>query len=191
MSYIEEFLEMNSSLPRETVRILKLIREIDEKIISNDIFNVLQDNQKNLQEQRKKFTMYYKTKNKNEKIEQDLLKQIDKEHENLIYLSNHKIELVNEANYLIEYHSKKLNEIIENFEKYLQNTNSLNPMLTSEYQNSEKAPSVVDDSISIAGSSNIYTISLLEKKTDNISIKDKIFVKPPYSASLISKKRSN
>lgn len=34
MSFIEEFLEINSNLPREVIRILKLIREIDEKAIS-------------------------------------------------------------------------------------------------------------------------------------------------------------
>ena len=31
MSFIEDFLENNSNLPREVVRLLKLLREIDEK----------------------------------------------------------------------------------------------------------------------------------------------------------------
>lgn len=34
MSYIDEFLENSGQMPREVIRILKLIREIDEKITS-------------------------------------------------------------------------------------------------------------------------------------------------------------
>lgn len=37
MSYIEEFLDSNSNLPRDTIRILKLMREIDEKSVSKQI----------------------------------------------------------------------------------------------------------------------------------------------------------
>lgn len=31
MSYIDDFLEINSNLPRDVIRIFKLIRDIDEK----------------------------------------------------------------------------------------------------------------------------------------------------------------
>lgn len=34
MSYIDEFLEINSNLPRDVIRLIKLIREIDEKAYS-------------------------------------------------------------------------------------------------------------------------------------------------------------
>ena len=53
-----------------------------------------------------------KQKNRNEKLEPTLKEQIDKATENMINLSEHKIELINELNYLCEYHNKKLYEII-------------------------------------------------------------------------------
>ena len=34
MSYIEDFLDSNANLPRDTIRLLKLMREIDEKSCS-------------------------------------------------------------------------------------------------------------------------------------------------------------
>jgi hypothetical protein len=34
MSYIEEFLDINNGLPRDVIRILKMTREIDEKLES-------------------------------------------------------------------------------------------------------------------------------------------------------------
>jgi hypothetical protein len=37
MSYIEDFLEANMELPKDFIRNLKLIREIDEKVSSNII----------------------------------------------------------------------------------------------------------------------------------------------------------
>lgn len=35
MSYIDEFLELNSTLPRDVIRLIKLVREVDEKAYSN------------------------------------------------------------------------------------------------------------------------------------------------------------
>ena len=34
MSYVEDFLELNATLPRDFIRLTKLIREIDEKYYS-------------------------------------------------------------------------------------------------------------------------------------------------------------
>ena len=34
MSYIDEFLEINSTLPRDVIRLIKLVREVDEKAYS-------------------------------------------------------------------------------------------------------------------------------------------------------------
>lgn len=36
MSYIDEFLEINSSLPRDIIRLMKLVKEIDEKGFSKN-----------------------------------------------------------------------------------------------------------------------------------------------------------
>lgn len=38
MSYIDEFLENNSTLPRDIIRLVKLMREVDEKAYSKIIF---------------------------------------------------------------------------------------------------------------------------------------------------------
>jgi len=35
MSYIDEFLELNSTLPRDIIRLMKLVKEVDEKTYSN------------------------------------------------------------------------------------------------------------------------------------------------------------
>jgi len=35
MSYIDEFLEINSTLPRDVIKLIKLVREVDEKAHSN------------------------------------------------------------------------------------------------------------------------------------------------------------
>ena len=53
----------------------------------------------------------------------ELLRKIEKEHEYVITLAEFKIELVNEFNYLVEYHLYKLNEKIEIYEKSLQTSN--------------------------------------------------------------------
>ena len=41
MSYIEDFLELIADIPKDFIRNLKLIREIDEKVVSKDIYNKL------------------------------------------------------------------------------------------------------------------------------------------------------
>ena len=117
MSYIEDFLELTADIPKDFIRNLKLIREIDEKVVSNDYY--LLDHQVKLEEMRKTL----KSKARNEKMDIELLRKIEKEHEYLVTLADLKIELVNECNYLVEYHLNRLNEKIEVYEKSLQNTN--------------------------------------------------------------------
>ncbi len=36
MSYIEDFLELTADIPKDFIRNLKLIREIDEKVVSKE-----------------------------------------------------------------------------------------------------------------------------------------------------------
>ncbi len=38
MSYIDEFLENNSTLPRDIIRLVKLMREVDEKAYSKILY---------------------------------------------------------------------------------------------------------------------------------------------------------
>ena len=37
MSYVDDFLEINANLPRDVIRLFKLVREIDEKAFSKNI----------------------------------------------------------------------------------------------------------------------------------------------------------
>ena len=107
-----------------------------------------------------------KSKNRNEKIENELLKQIEKDFNNLLILSEHKIEIENEINFLSEYHLKKSNETIDNYEKSLDSMvlqQGLIPQTYIEYKN-EKALSLMPDDISITGSSNSYFFKYFRKK---------------------------
>lgn len=54
MAYIDEFLEINSSLPRDVIRLIKLVREIDEKAYSKFYYFIrLSDSIRNQAEQLK------------------------------------------------------------------------------------------------------------------------------------------
>jgi hypothetical protein len=64
-----------------------------------------------------------KSKLRNERLDQDIIKQIEKEQDYLITLADHKIEIVNECNYLADYNLSRLNEKIDLYEKSLQNAN--------------------------------------------------------------------
>jgi hypothetical protein len=41
MTHVEDFLEINSNLPRDFIRLAKMIREIDEKCISMFIDKII------------------------------------------------------------------------------------------------------------------------------------------------------
>ncbi len=71
-------------------------------------------------ELRQEYTYLCKSKIRNEKIENETLKRIEKDYNSLLILSDHKNEIENELRYLCEYHLKKSNEIIENYSKYVQ-----------------------------------------------------------------------
>lgn len=129
---------------------------------------------------RSKFKFFCKSKNRNEKTEQELLKQIDNENDHLISLTDEKIELVSEASFLInDFHLKKLNEIIESFEKNLQSSSFQN-MGDKDPKGSDKANSVEDDNISIEGSG---------KRAKDVSTKVRVATKGQATSSLAGKKR--
>jgi hypothetical protein len=97
---------------------------------------------------------------RNDKGENEILKQIEKEYSNLVTLSDHKIEIENEINYLSEYHLKKLTENIENYEKSIDPIilqQGLIPLQYSEYK-SEKGMGLMSDDISITNSSKFFEI---------------------------------
>ncbi len=59
--------------------------------------------------------------------DQELLKQIQIEHENCVNLCDGKIDTSNESFYLVEYNLRKLNELIEQFKKNINNSTLENP----------------------------------------------------------------
>jgi hypothetical protein len=129
MSYIEDFLEANIELPKDFIRNLKLVREIDEKVSSKiKNYKVIQSR---IDLNKKKL----KTKVKLDKPEAEVHKEIQKDLEMLSTLSDHKIETVNECQFLIEHHLSKLSEKIEGYEKY---TQTLPPLIADKsYDNTD------------------------------------------------------
>ena len=71
-SFIDEFLDFTVNLPREIVRLLKLIKEVDEK--SNEINLSLQENRKK----------YLSSMENNQIINHELFKQINEQNTNAI-----------------------------------------------------------------------------------------------------------
>jgi len=164
MSQIDDYLELTQLLPRDYIKILKLIREIDEKCVSNYNIYILssqtymKDLQKVITDNRNKSLNVYKQKGK---ADADLLKQIEKDNNNLTSLSEQKIELVNELNYLQEFYSKKLNEIVETCEKNLPNLNlQLASQLGIGDMKTLDRSIYYDDNYSITGSSKGIIIKL-------------------------------
>lgn len=93
-----------------------------------------------------------KSKNKFDKNDSEIQNQlnfIEKENEKIINLHNHKLELIKECSYLIDFHLNKTNEIIKNYEKVVQ-TNLLNGNLLDE---------IPDKNIQLLDESNVHTAS--------------------------------
>ena len=105
-SFIDEFLDFTVNLPREIVRLLKLIKEVDEK--SNEINLSLQENRKK----------YLSSMENNQIINHELFKQINEQNSNAISLCDYKKEVVKELQYLLfQFYMDKLNNVIEQGEK--------------------------------------------------------------------------
>ncbi len=99
--------------------------------------------------------------------------------------------MVNELNYLQEYYSKKLNEIVESCEKNLPNLNlALANQLAMGDMKSLDRSIYYDDNYSVTGSSNWFKI-FLEKKAENFSSKsNKDLSAPTLSCALLKKKKN-
>ena len=82
------------------------------------------------------------------------MKQIQSEHENSISLSDGKIDTSNECFYIVEYNLRKLNELIEQFKKNLNN----NSVETVSSQKTTVPSSQIDETYqqTITTTSKIY-----------------------------------
>ena len=98
----------------------------------------------------------FKSKNKSEKNDQEILSAmefIEKENNKIMVLHDHKLELLKECSYLVDYHLGKTNEIIKGYEKTVQ-TNLLNGILPLNEDKIDK--SIMLDEPSHIGSSKLF-----------------------------------
>ena len=160
MSFIDEFLDLTTVLPRDIVRLLKLIKEVDEKSIETN---------KKLSDNRKLYTT--KTKGKStEKEITDLYNMIHSLYLTAISLSLTKEEIIKELHYLLlENNLPHLMQIIEKGEKEVAANAEMNlasgivstAPLSSYLADSKMS---VDENYSNSGFSTRKTKSLRESK---------------------------
>ena len=114
MNCIEKFLKLTNSLPKEFVRNLKLLRNVEEKSI---------DLKNKLKKSREKYLENLKDKIF-ENSESNLLKVIENYNKEILILSDYKLEIIKELKYIIESSFlNKLSPIIEEGNKELKNLN--------------------------------------------------------------------
>ena len=108
MSFIDEFLDLTAILPRDIVRLLKLIKEVDEKSVETN---------KKLSDSRKVYLTKLQSK-ASEKEVTDLFNSIYSSYLTAISLSLTKEEIIKELHYLLfENNLEHLSQIIEKGEK--------------------------------------------------------------------------
>ena len=159
-NFIDDFLDLTSNLPREIIRILKLIREVDEKSVKIN---------KSLFEYRKTYLLKLKSLYQNEMNQNASHKlQINDEESNKLYndienkhklalsFSQIKKELINELHYLLLGDNlSALVSIIEKGEKECQLQNQLNyPNLLSHSNTNPYSIEILGDSFSYGNSLN-------------------------------------
>ena len=114
MNCIEKFLKLTNPLPKEFVRNLKLLRNVEEKSI---------DLKNKLKKSREKYLENLKDKIF-ENSESNLLKVIENYNKEILILSDYKLEIIKELKYIIESSFlNKLSPIIEEGNKELENLN--------------------------------------------------------------------
>ena len=145
MSFIDAFLDLTATFPREIVRLVKLIREVDERSA---------EYAKRLDEELKLFLAKQKLHSKhNTQFLTDLHNKIINDYKISMSLSSYKLQIINELNYLIyDLHIKEVDNIIEKGEKEVKDQQGGTLPLSIETKS-------LDDSIS-----NLPTS---KKKTDS------------------------
>lgn len=111
MSFVDSFFELTANLPREIVRMLKLIKEVDEKSV--EMNKALSDN-------KKIYLSKHKIKNDFVNSQQlaELYNKIDQDYQTCISLASYKIQLINELHYMVfDNNMNEINKIIEKGEK--------------------------------------------------------------------------
>jgi len=107
MNFIDKFLDLSNPLPRRIVRFLKLLRYVEER--SKDL-------RSKLKEKREKHILRLKEMGA---VNSELtsLQSMERDKQELINLSDYKIEIIKEINYIVETFTKSLSTIIEEGKK--------------------------------------------------------------------------
>ena len=141
MSFIDKFLDVTANLPRKIIRILKLIKFVEERFKNkNDDLNELRNNYiKNLKE------------NNRNTEESEILNSNNEYLKELMTLSDYKLKNIDELKYILEEDFiKKLNPIVEEGQKELkEELNSANGNNNSIYNKitEDKSISIIPDKI--------------------------------------------
>jgi len=110
-----------------------------------------------LETKRTNIKIQLKSKNKIDKNDPELQGQlsiIEKENDKIMTFHDHKLEILKECNYLVDYHLNKNNELIKNYEKNIQ-ANILNGNLSLNEDKPDKSLSYLEDQTQQSTSSRI------------------------------------
>lgn len=113
MNFIDKFLDVTAPLPRKIVRLLKLLKEVEEQSKKLKL---------KLQKEREEHIQKLKDNNFKNNESASSLKSIEKQNKELLTLSDYKKEIIKEIRYIIESSFiEKLPPIIEEGQKECEN----------------------------------------------------------------------
>lgn len=115
---IEDFIEHSTTVPREVVRICKLIKEVDE--VTNQKIT-------ELDKKRQKFLQNKKIKTENLT---DLKAEIDKDHKYLLELNDYKIEHLKELEFVVNLHITEVDASTKDYEDEFRKTHGCSPRIS-------------------------------------------------------------
>lgn len=130
MSFIDKFLDLTAPLPREIVRYLQLLKDVEKRSKDNNI---------TLQKEREKFLLKFKEYKNNNTVElRDQYDKINHQYKDILTLSNYKKEIIKQIQSILEdSFLSNLEPIIKEGQKECQDQ-LLNPNYNSPYGTIEK-----------------------------------------------------
>lgn len=117
---IEDLMDHSTTVPREVVRICKILKEVDE--LTNKTNTELDKNRKLFLENKRW---------KSEKLE-ELKQKIDKDYKFILDLNDHKLEQLKELEFIINEHIDELNTSYSAYEKDFETIHKCKPNISKE-----------------------------------------------------------
>lgn len=166
MSFIDAFLDLTATFPREIVRLVKLIKEVDERSA---------EYAKRLGEERRLFLAKQKSHSQhNTQFLTDLHNKIINDYKISMNLSSYKLQIINELNYLIyDLHMKEVDNIIEKGDKEVKDQQGGTLPLSIETKSLDDSISNLPTSKKKTDSSKPMNKMLGKKKNRTLSSKAK------------------